>query len=266
MQLTDILIGTNTYVIGTGRDRILIDTGEGFPKWLDWLKEFVSTHDININTVLLTHWHHDHINGVPHLLSVFPSATIYKNNPSLKGDSSTWKDIQDGQAFKTEGATLRALHCPGHTTDHMAFVLEEEEAMFTGDNVLGHGTAVFEDMTAYMSSLEVMAGKVGGIAYPGHGDVIKDGKQKIQGYIAHRKERENQVLEVLNQANSKGGTSEAALTSMEIVKVIYTDVPESLHEAAQRGIVQILQKLVKDGKVEDEAQDRWRVRSASSNL
>jgi len=56
------------------------------------------------------------------------------------------------------------------------------------------------------------------------------------------------------------------LTSMEIVKVIYTDVPESLHEAAQRGIVQILQKLVKDGKVEDETQGRWRVRSASSNL
>lgn len=265
--MIDNPVGTNTYIVGTGRDRILIDTGEGFPKWLDWLKEFVSQQNVNIRTVLLTHWHHDHISGVPHLLSLFPSATIYKNNPSLKGDPSTWKDIQNGQEFKTEGATLRALHCPGHTTDHMAFVLEEEDdAMFTGDNVLGHGTAVFEDMAAYMSSLEIMASKVGGRAYPGHGDVIVDGKQKIQGYISHRKERENQVLEVLNQASNKDKTPQVALTSMEIVKVIYTDVPETLHEAAQRGVVQILQKLVKDGKVEDVSEGRWRVRGAAANL
>lgn len=177
-----------------------------------------------------------------------------------------WKDIQDGQEFKAEGATLRAVHCPGHTTDHMAFVLVEEHAMFTGDNVLGHGTAVFEDMAAYMSSLELMANKVDGKAYPGHGDVIEDGKQKIKGYISHRKERENQVLEVLNQAKNKNEGSGGALTSMEIVKVIYTEVPESLHPAAERGVLQILQKLAKDGSVEDAATGRWRTRSSSSSL
>lgn len=63
---------------------------------------------------------------------------------------------------------MRAFHCPGHTTDHMAFVLEEENAMFTGDNVLGHGTAVFEDLAVYLDSLSRMREQFHGRAYPGH--------------------------------------------------------------------------------------------------
>jgi ribonuclease/clavin/mitogillin len=196
--------GTNTYLVGTGHDRILIDTGEGRPEWLASLNEAVSAESTNISTVILTHWHHDHISGVPDLVSLFPQAQIYKNNPALKGDLEVWKDIQDGQLFKVDGAVLRALHCPGHTTDHMALILEDEDAMFTGDNVLGHGTAVFEDLATYMSSLETMGSKFGGRAYPGHGDVIEDGRGRISQYISHRKQREDQVLEVLDICGCSG--------------------------------------------------------------
>lgn len=63
---------------------------------------------------------------------------------------------------------MRAFHCPGHTADHMVFVLEEESAMFTGDNVLGHGTAVFENLTVYLDSLSRMREQFRGRAYPGH--------------------------------------------------------------------------------------------------
>lgn len=97
------------------------------------------------------------------LLSLCPKVAVYKHDPS-----SGQNPIYDGQIFETEGAKLRAFHCPGHTTDHMAFVLEEENAMFTGDNVLGHGTAVFEDLAVYLDSLSRMQEQFHGRAYPGH--------------------------------------------------------------------------------------------------
>lgn len=188
--------GTNTYLLGTGKQRILIDTGEGNPSWADSIRSILSSEDATISTCLLTHWHHDHIDGVKDLLEASPSTKIYKHKPSYKGNAE-WTDIKDGEKFTTEGATLCAVHCPGHTEDHMAFVVEEEDAMFTGDNVLGHGTAVFEDLAAYMDSLNLMSKEFGGRAYPGHGAVIQDGKAKISEYIKHRKERERQYLEVL---------------------------------------------------------------------
>lgn len=145
--------------------------------------------------------------------------------------------------------------------------------MFTGDNVLGHGTAVFEDMSAYMGSLERMRGRIGegARAYPGHGEVIEEGKGRIGEYIAHRRQREEQVVEVLGkegEGEGEGkGEGRGEMTAMEIVKVIYKDVPESLHVAAERGVVQILQKLVKDGKVEEAGvEERWRLRTASASL
>jgi ribonuclease/clavin/mitogillin len=185
--------------------------------------------------VLLSHWHHDHIQGVPDLLAHSPNTKVYKNEP---GDD--WLPISDGQKFETEGATLRAFYCPGHTTDHMAFVLEEEDAMFTADNVLGQGTAVFEDLATYMKSLDNMREQFKGRAYPGHGPVIEDGPAKILEYIKHRKQREKQVLDVLK---------EGEMGSMDIVKVIYKDYPESLWAPAERGILQILEKLKMEGKV-----------------
>lgn len=193
---------------------------------------------ISIDKAILTHWHPDHIGGVSDLLKISPSTKVYKNAPH-KG----WSNIHDGEKFETSGATLRAFHSPGHTTDHMALVLEEEDAMFTGDNVLGQGTAVFEDLATYMRSLDSMSKEFKGRAYPGHGPVIGDGPAKILEYIKHRKEREKQVLDVLAQDKDGGWTS------MGIVKVIYKDYPENLHAPAEKGILQILHKLLKEGKV-----------------
>lgn len=238
--------GTNTYIVGTGARRLLIDTGEGKPQWITSLKSFLDK-DISIDKALLTHWHHDHVGGVQDLLRESSSAKIYKKDPE-----EGWIDIEDGQKFEVEGATLRAFHCPGHTTDHMAFVLEEEDAMFTADNVLGQGTSVFEDYYTYMKSLDNMSTAFKGRAYPGHGPVIEDGPAKVREYIEHRKLREKQVLDVL--ADKKIDE----WTAMDIVKVVYKNYPENLWAPAERGILMILGKLLKEGKVgHDDRKDTW---------
>jgi ribonuclease/clavin/mitogillin len=251
--LTDIL-GTNTYIVGSGAKRLLVDTGEGKPEWIQSLKNVLEDEKITVDKALLTHWHHDHIGGVPDLLKHSPDTQIYKRDPQ-----ESWQDISDGQTFKTEGATLRAFYCPGHTKDHTAFILEEEGAMFTADNVLGQGTAVFEDLATYMKSLDSMSTQFRGRAYPGHGPVIKDGPAKVLEYIQHRKQREKQVSDVL------AGEKTGGWTAMDIVKVIYKDYPQHLWEPAERGILQILEKLLKEGKGEhDEAEGTWSLAAKST--
>ncbi|OCK84921.1 Metallo-hydrolase/oxidoreductase [Lepidopterella palustris CBS 459.81] len=235
------LQGTNTYLVGQGPNRLLIDTGEGKPAWIQSLKSTLASVNVTIDRAILTHWHPDHVGGVKDLLELSSDIRVYKNEPT-----EGILNIADGQTFKTAGATLRAFHCPGHTTDHMALILEEEDAMFTGDNILGQGTAVFEDLATYMQSLDRMSGQFSGRAYPGHGPVIEDGKGKVLEYIQHRRQREEQVLAVLSSEDEE---HKQGWKSMVIVKIIYKDYPENLHAPAERGVLQILEKLAKEGKV-----------------
>lgn len=252
------LQGTNTYLLGTGRRRILVDTGEGRNAWISSIKNTLEEENATIETALITHWHHDHTGGIKDLLGFSPSTRVYKHEP---GQGQL--DIADGQQFSVEGASLTASYTPGHTTDHFVFVLKEEDSMFTADNVLGQGTAVFEDMSTYLQSLERMKSMFQGRAYPGHGPVIEDGPAKIAEYIAHRRQREDQVVRTLvakpgSASPNASAESEApsAWRAMELVKVIYRDVPENLHQAACGGVLQILHKLMMEGRVEQKG-DGW---------
>ncbi|OLN87649.1 Beta-lactamase-like protein 2 [Colletotrichum chlorophyti] len=254
------LQGTNTYLLGRGSRRILIDTGEGVPSWIAAVKSILEQEKATVETVLITHWHHDHQGGIRQLLDLSPASKVYKNQPE-EGQS----DITDGQKFKVDGASLTAVYTPGHTVDHMAFVLEEEDAMFTADNVLGQGTAVFEDLATYLNSLEKMRDLFKGRAYPGHGPVVDNGPSKILEYINHRKAREGQVIRTL-RTTRQGAEVEgqvSAWTPMELVKVIYHDVPEELHVPASGGVIQILKKLEKEDRVE-QSHDRWILKDRSA--
>ncbi|KAJ6171001.1 hypothetical protein N7470_000068 [Penicillium chermesinum] len=235
------LQGTNTYLIGRGSQRILIDTGEGKPTWATNLQSVLSEEKATVQQALLTHWHGDHVNGVQDLLKICPQAQVFKHQPD---DGQT--DIQDGQ---------------------------EEDALFTGDNVLGHGTAVFEDLKVYLSSLHRMRDRVGGQGYPGHGPVIEKATSRISEYIQHRQKREDEILQVLRYGKLETDDGEASpergrgWTPLELVKVIYRDVPESLHLPASHGVIQVLNKLEDDGRtVHDSVSGQWRLGNEKSAL
>ncbi|RPA98933.1 Metallo-hydrolase/oxidoreductase [Choiromyces venosus 120613-1] len=254
------LQGTNTYLLGTGRERLLIDTGQGIPIWIETLSEVLKQENAVVTQALLTHWHLDHVTGSRDLRKVSPSTKYYKNSPD-----DGQEEIQDGQVFTVEGATVRALHTPGHAFDHMCFLFKEEDAIFTGDNVLGHGTTVFSDLGAYMESLQRMLDQgMVGVAYPGHGAVIADAKRKISEYIRHRMRREEQIVKVMEEwkedkkMRAVGG--DLGLTALDIVNVIYTSVGPELRLAAAKGAVQVLEKLEGEGKVKKEdcgGQRKW---------
>lgn len=267
ISLLTSLLGTNTYLIGTGPKRILLDTGEGHPSYAPRLQSVLESERCTIDKIILSHWHHDHIRGVPSVLSIASTGSqtsppVYKHDPMYLGHGdASWKAFDDGQQFQisngAENTTLRSVHSPGHTADHMAFLLEEESALFTADAVLGHGTAVFEDLSAYMATLSLFTKleQFSGRAYPGHGAVIESGKAKVKEYIAHRAQREKQVLDVLDSEADK------QWSSMDIVKVVYKDVPEALHLPAEGGVRQVLKKLEDDGKV-GEDNGRWKIHAS----
>ncbi|KAG6020209.1 hypothetical protein E4U19_006587 [Claviceps sp. Clav32 group G5] len=252
------LQGTNTYLLGSGHRRILVDTGEGRPGWISSLISTLAEEKATVGLVLLSHWHHDHTGGITDLLSIAPEAVIHKNEPE-----AGQQDISDGQTFTADGVTLAAFHTPGHTKDHMVFVLAEEDAMFTADNVLGHGTAVFEDLVAYLQSLDKMRRLFSGRAYPGHGPVVENGSGLIASYIAHRQSRIEQVL-LLMKSSPATRPKEDAWSVMDLVQIIYHDVPAELHPAACRGILQIMDKLTRDGLAVQVDQCSWELTKGAS--
>ncbi|GAO13901.1 hypothetical protein UVI_02003830 [Ustilaginoidea virens] len=182
--------------------------------------------------------------------------TLQGTNTYLLGQGHRRILIDTGEGRQVDGATLTAAHAPGHTRDHMVFVLAEEDAMFTADNVLGHGTAVFEDMGEYLSSLGRMRRLFCGRAYPGHGPVLDDGPGKIAEYIQHRQRRIDEVLQTIRTGKSPQANADM-WTAMDIVKVMYRHVSVEVHPAARRGVVQILEKLSRDGLVARTGEDQW---------
>ena len=167
------LQGTNTWLVGTSDTKVLIDSGEDVTatKYVTMLLDtvFPLTNTKAISMILLTHGHGDHQGGVETLLQELkkrglPAPRVYKrhiNGGNFPARNFPCEDINNGQEFVVEtGISLKAIYSPGHTDDHVCFVLDEEQywkenkALFSGDCVLGCGTTVFDDLYTYMNSLE----------------------------------------------------------------------------------------------------------------
>jgi len=239
--------GTNTYLIGTGKRRILLDTGQGREAYLPILDAALERAGCEgIQEIVLTHGHEDHIGGARSVVERYGALKISKRpwNGIDERHEVALTPIGEGSVVRTEGATLRAIHTPGHSEDHLCFVLEEEGALFSGDNVLGIGTTVIPgnggDLLQYLNSLDRLLAQKPGVIYPAHGPLIRDGEAKIREYIAHRQKREDQILAALG---------EGPLAISEIVARIYADYPRSLHWAAGESVGSHLRKLETEGRV-----------------
>ncbi|RKP23162.1 beta-lactamase-like protein [Syncephalis pseudoplumigaleata] len=246
---------TNTYLVGTGSNRLLIDTGEGIDGYVEQLQQVLKqqgTHTDDggaptISHVLLTHWHHDHVGGLGD-----PATSTRPGVATVAGTQHhTLMPVADGDVFRAGDCTLRALHTPGHTRDHLAFYLEEEQALFTGDCVLGEKTAVFEDLPVYIASLERLKQLDARRIYPGHGPMVEGAenvRRLLDGYIEHRLAREQEIVKLISHPPPT--EDEAGWTASRLLAAIYPDVPEGVKLAAGYGLLLHLLKLKHDGRVD----------------
>lgn len=242
------LTGTNTYIVGDGDGHLaVIDPGpDDLPAHLEAI--LAAAHRLgSITSVIVTHRHLDHLPLAVPLCR--ETGARLAGHPDLPGVERPLRD--NDVAF----ADLVALPTPGHTRDSICLWQPSEGVLFTGDLVLGTGTAVLDDgpgaLREYMSSLERLSALQPRTIYPGHGPVVADGVGKLTEYSEHRRLRVQQVLDGL----ARLGPS----TVEELAAAIYTDVPRSMLPAAGRNVRANLDLLQTDKRVQNLPGDRWQL-------
>lgn len=242
--------GTNTIVLGNGTEgAIVIDPAVDDAAYLDALVEKGNRRG-GIRRILITHGHRDHTGGAT-ALKERVNVPVYAF--SCKGVPVADEEIGDGATFAAGGDTLRAIHTPGHRFDHLCFLLEGQGTLFAGDMVAGVGTVVIippeGDMQEYVDSLKRLQSIAVREIVPAHGPTISDPEAKLAEYITHRMQREQQVMEALEELPP--GTKIPG-----IVKLVYVDVDPSLHGVAEWSVEAHLLKLEREGLVE-RVDDGW---------
>ncbi|HEX2910219.1 MAG TPA: MBL fold metallo-hydrolase [Chloroflexia bacterium] len=239
------LTGTNTYLVGSGREMVVIDPGPQIESHLQAIVAVSKAQQKPVRQILVTHGHPDHFPGAEQLSKMTGAPVVAYREATFPHQDS----LDDRQRVTLDGATLLAIYTPGHAIDHLCFYLEEEQALFTGDNILGQGTTVIAppkgDMSAYLASLRLLEENWASarVIYGGHGPEVTAPDAKIREYILHRQARQQQLEEALQRSSG---------TIPQLVEQIYQDVDRRLWPAAARQVLAYLIMLEDEGRVTSE--------------
>ncbi|GMN13744.1 MBL fold metallo-hydrolase [Altererythrobacter sp. MTPC7] len=249
--------GTQTYIVGTGDAVAVIDPGPDDADHIAAIMEGVG--DATIAAIMCTHTHRDHSPAAAPLARE-TGAPVVGCAPLVLADNGPRADesfdttympdrvLEDGEAMTGPGWTLRAIHTPGHTSNHLCFALEETGALFTGDHVMGWSTSVVVppdgDMGDYMKSLEKLYARTEDgtdrVYYSAHGAPIEKPRQLVRGMIGHRRQRENQIMRLV---------TEKQRTLPEFIPLMYKGLDPLLDKAAQMSVHAHLIDLERRGMV-----------------
>ncbi len=244
--------GTGTYIIGQGEVAV-IDPGPLDDDHIAALERAVQGE--TVTHILITHTHRDHSPAAAPFKKLTGAPTYGygphggdRGGPKVEegGDYEFVPDhvIKDGDVIEGKGWTFEAIHTPGHTSNHICFALREENAIFTGDHVMGWSTSVISppdgNMSDYMNSLRKILTREEEIYWPTHGPAITGPKAHVEAFITHRSGREDAILECIRDGRN---------TIPAMVEVMYADVDKRLHRAAGRSVFAHLLHMAETGRV-----------------
>jgi glyoxylase-like metal-dependent hydrolase (beta-lactamase superfamily II) len=251
--------GTQTYIVGSGEVAV-IDPGPADARHIAAILQ--ATQGERIAAIVCTHTHRDHSPAAA-LLKAETGAEIVGCAPLVIRDEGPRADtsfddsytpdrvLRDGERIAQANWTLGAVATPGHTSNHLCFALIED-ALFTGDHVMGWSTTVVSppdgDMAAYMASLDKLQARSDLVYYPAHGEPVPNPQQFVRGLAGHRKQREQQILKLL-------GEGVGAVSDM--VPKMYAGIDARLYGAAGRSVLAHLIDLRDRGMVQETA-GKWR--------
>ena len=256
--------GTQTYLVGS-EEVAVIDPGPADPDHLAALLAAIA--DRPVRAILCTHTHRDHSPAAAPLAAqtgapIIGCAPLVLDDDGPRADAafdpsySPDRILADGEQVRGEGWTLEAVATPGHTSNHLCFALAEENALFTGDHVMGWSTSVISppdgDMADYMRSMQRLLDRHDAIYYPAHGDPVPNPRRLVRGMMGHRKQREGQIMRFLE----RNGASEIPA----MVAEMYKGIDPRLHPAAGRSVLAHLIDLDGRGMAEVAGDGRWQLR------
>lgn len=246
------LHGTGTYIVGVGKVAI-IDPGPNIPDHIEAVLEAVKNE--TVTDILITHTHIDHSPATPFVKAATraktwgfgPHGTADTGEKVEEGadyDFVPDKVLRDGTLVKGDGWTFESIHTPGHTSNHICLVLQEENVMFSGDHVMGWSTSVISppdgDMGSYLNSLKKLLPRREVRFWPTHGPAIEEPQDFVRAFIAHRRKREKDIQSCLEAGVSK---------IPAIVETLYRSIDKKLYGAAGRSVLAHLVHMVDTGRV-----------------